>query len=221
MTTNLVALNNYGADLLDSGRLGDAAATFKETLKATRELLKVDPPAPAEEAPGSTNFAKDMRRRISPNMWYSDITSVEGSSFLVYILAERIDVSSQDNKGPSLNSISASVLFNLALTHHMKAISSPSQAAFAAVAQLYEHSYRLAIQALDGDHFLALATLNNLVHVQAKLHNMEDAERICGLLWGAVLEVDTEDSESSSTFEGFFANVVHIAFKHSHSAAAA
>jgi len=218
MNTIPIELNNYGASLVSQGKLKDAVATFKDALKSARDLLQSTLLQGEKSSKPSPN--RTITRPLSPGVWLSDDKFPGRSNFLVYSQPERIDLSSQEK---SLNSMSAEILFNLALTHHLEALSNPPKAAFAIVIQLYEHAYRLFTQTDDGDSFLALAVLNNLAHVHCKLQNMDDAEKICGLLWGAVLDAQNQDDSehSLSAFEEFFTNVVHIAFKHSQQAAAA
>lgn len=205
--------------LLGEGRLEEAASTFKAALKSTRDLLQTNT-VEASASPAVTGHdCVKPTRQLTPDVWISDSATPEGSTFLVY---RAPDVICSTALTPSLNSMSASILFNLALTHHLKAMSRPSPAAaFATVTQLYEHTYRLVAQEPDADRFLALAILNNLAHVHYRMSNLADAERMCGLLWGAVLEAEKEDPGVEPLFEGFYTNVIHVTFRHSQSAAAA
>jgi hypothetical protein len=221
MTSNMkpIELNNHGAALLDEGRLEEAASAFKGAFKSTRDLLQANPLAETTASRAEENKCVKPRL-LTLDMWISDLATPEGSDFLVYSAPERLGGTTSTPS--SLNNISAaSILFNLALTHHLKAMSRPSPAAFATVTQLYKHTYRIAAQEPDTDRFLPLAILNNLAHVHYRMQNLADAERMCGLLWDAVLEAEKNDSGVKSLFEGFYTNVIHVTFRCSQSAAAA
>jgi hypothetical protein len=220
MTLNMkpTEMNNHGATLLDEGRLEEAASAFKGALKATRDLLQANPLADTTASRSACSSKCVRPRPLTLDMWISDFAISEGSDFLVYSAPERFGGSTST---PSFNCLSASILFNLSLTHHLKAMSTPTPAGFAKVAQLYEHTYRLVAQEPGTDRFLALAILNNLAHVHYRMQNHADAERMCGLLWDAVLEGENENAGVQSLFEGFHTNVIHVTFRHSQSAAAA
>jgi hypothetical protein len=214
-------LNNRGVSLLELGQLEAASCAFKDALKATRDQLNLLP-ADSENVLG-TQRPDDSVRSWTPHSWITDRISSGGSSFLVYRVPERICP-----KGLTPNSLDSiptsvvvSILFNLSLTHHLRAMASRSPAAYETALQLYEHTYRLITQDKSADLFLPLAVLNNVAHVQYKMENLLAADRTCGLLWRAVLDIEEQESSMSSMVEGFCTNVIQVTFKHSQSAAAA
>lgn len=227
-----IFLNNVGTACLYKGELEQAASAFKESLREVKSVLcevdqqMMDEDLPPKASTSTTQLSCEPSRHITPDMWMVDVAAHQGSDFLVYRAPERIHEtgrSSDSMEDPRsrtrvLNRMSAAILFNLSLTHHLKAISSPSREAFNTVLKLYEHSYRLVAQEVGGDRFLAMVILNNLAHVHYRLHNLADAERLCSLLWGAVLDME---KRHTSSFEGFYSNVIHVTLRHSHSAAAA
>lgn len=214
-------LNDIGSTLLEQGDLEAAALALKEALKATRDVL-------GEKVITSNETSLDPRYELSQtdarpssrNAWIPDGVLPDGSPFLVYRSPESISRESRTTS-MTLNGISASILFNLSLTHHLRAMSSPIPALYDTSLKLYEHTYRLIAQDENTDHFLALAVLNNVAHIQYKLHNPEEAERTCGLLWGAVLEMEQRETKMSWMVDAFCKNVVQATFKHSQAAPAA
>jgi hypothetical protein len=220
LTMKAAQLNNRGAALLEKGLLEEASFTFKEALRATRDELNKH-----ERKSGlACNETCSGVRSATPLSFISDGLKSGGSSFLVYRMPERICEECMTPNSlhaiPSL--IVASILFNLSLTHHLRAIASPSAASYSTALQLYEHTYRLIVQDENVDNFLPLAVLNNVAHLQYKMDNLHSAELTLGLLWRAVLDrEEQEQANMHSPLEGFCTNVIRVNFKHSQPAAAA
>ena len=212
------ALNSRGACFLEQGHLEEASSAFKEALKEIRDQMNRVPIDSVDVAP--SNRIHDRRRVSTPQSWTSDRISSRGSLFLVYATPNQVcrdGVAS--NKSP--NSLSASIMFNLSLTHHMKAMASPSHAAYNTALQLYEYTYRLLSRDGSSEYVLLLAVMNNVAHVQYKMRDRLAAERTCSLLWRAVLDIEEQDATISSTVDGFCTNVIQVFFKHSQAAAVA
>ena len=211
-------LNNRGACFLEQGHLEEASSEFKEALKEVRDVLNRIPKESVDAAPSYR--ITDRRRTSTPQSWISDRISSRGSAFLVYSAPHQIvHECFTPNKSP--NAIPASIMFNLSLTHHMKAMANPSPAAYGTALQLYEHTYRLLARDESSEYLLLLAVMNNIAHVQYKMRDRCAAERTCSLLWSAVLEVEGQDATMSSKVDGFCTNVIQVFFKHSQSAAVA
>jgi hypothetical protein len=212
------ALNNRGACFLEQGHLEEASSAFKEALKEIRDQMNRFPTDGEDVAP--SNRINDRRRVSTPQSWTSDRISSRGSVFLVYATPNQVCRDGvEPNKSP--NWLSASIMFNLSLTHHMKAMASPSPAAYNTALQLYEYTYRLLSRDASSEYVLLLAVMNNVAHVQYKMRDRLAAERTCSLLWRAVLDIEEQDTTISSTVDGFCTNVIQVFFKHSQAAAVA
>jgi hypothetical protein len=211
-----VNLNNQGADFVLAGRLDEAARAFKEAIKATRDLLQLDQDG-SHDAELPRRLVSENCQSLGRDVWVSDANNLEGCTFLVY----QAPLIIQDGPGQMpLNRLNAVILFNLALSCHLKAMQGiPSYSFFERVVQLYEHSYKLMPHDED-DRFIMLTILNNLVHIHYRLQHAQSVECLCSALWEAMMQGETKEKHSS-LFEGLFTNVVIVAFKHSQSAPAA
>lgn len=238
----LVALNNAGVDCISQNRFNEATAYFNEALKLTKTLLTQHEHAATEQqdaphrcnqhcnslescalpiqVPPSTRGSSTSDRDV----WLSDSKTPDGNAFLVYCTPQVLQYG-QDKSIRSLNYVSAMILFNLALAHHLKALSLPlSQAAYTTAAKLYEHTYRVAEQESRVGNLILLAILNNLAHIHLRMECRDDAERLCGILWSVVVEAaecESQRPEGALLIEGLYTNVIHVTVRHSQSAAAA
>jgi tetratricopeptide (TPR) repeat protein len=216
-TNRPVNLNNEGVNFLNVGLYDDAARSFKEALSLTRDMLVRQQECKLDGQPNQAS-RESYPVILDRDLWLSDTGIVGGCAFMVFQAPVKIQQSLDDIP---LNRLSAMILFNFALSHHLKATSSEGCTSYEKIIQLYEHAYRLFSQETKCDSFiLTLAIVNNLAHLHYKLRNEKDAERLCSALWGAVLLAE-RCAVDTSQLEGFFSNVIHVAFKHSQSAPAA
>jgi len=212
---------------MEQGRLEEAVAAFREALKMTSAQLQN---VPEEKVNVSAYHRSEGTRRLSsPQSWISNEVSSKGSPFLVYSSAEKIrqesltlDESCTSSISTPFLSIVTKILFNLSLTYHMKAMTSHlPEPVYGNALQLYEHTYNVIAQSQGMGDFLRLAILNDVAHIHYKTRDFVAAERSCGLLWRAVLDMEGFESRMSPIVEGFCKNVIHVTFNCSQPAAAA
>jgi hypothetical protein len=152
-------------------------------------------------------------------------------SSYVYRYASRISTKGLVHCPENCSTISAIIVYHLALVHHLQALqtegSHESVTSLKKAARLYEHSYQLHMnESGTVDDRRAMGLLNNLAHVNHMLHDESKANKCWQMLLSLILyvreyRVSEEHEEIRSDVHGFLTNVTHLMLKASVSAPAA
>jgi tetratricopeptide (TPR) repeat protein len=199
--SELTELNNAGSLYISNGQFADAIRCFTSGLRIARNMIQSEQNNCDESLPTTTDddagYQADQWMTIELEIGGGD---VEAAEFFYQVqalncMSDRQDLvyrkpivlAEDDASSYTLNAYSFLTVFNLALAHHLDALSKEvtseitsdsSCCQFQAALSLYELAYSLQMQ--DDACVTALhacAIINNIGQVQRKLKNDEIAER--------------------------------------------
>jgi hypothetical protein len=188
-TLNLIIdLNNEGVDYLEKGNLESAALVLRDALAATKQLMKDreeksqavrihGPMISTCQQPTAFPVCESAPVELhasfpsNPNEG-NQSDSTTASDDYVFRRAYKLN---KEHHGSCSPICSLTCMFNLALTHHLRALD-PSSAgktqhfkSLQAATKLYELTYTMLMQDDDGiscfTSLMALAIINNLAHI--------------------------------------------------------
>lgn len=198
--SELTELNNAGSLYISKGQFEDAIRCFTSGLKIARNMLQYDrdnsDQSPPTSTDGDAGYEAEQWMTIDMEIGSGNMEAAEffyqvqalncmsDQQDLVY--RQPIVLAEDDAASYTLNAYSFLIVFNLALAHHLSALSKEvtgetmsdsSCRQLQAALSLYELAYSLQMQ--DDACVTALhacAIINNIGQVQRKLKNDETAE---------------------------------------------
>mmetsp|Transcript_60249 Transcript_60249/g.90818 ORF Transcript_60249/g.90818 Transcript_60249/m.90818 type:complete len:260 (-) Transcript_60249:77-856(-) len=196
----IVASINEGADLIAGGEFGCALVSLKNALIESRNIhIRFESANVNRNLNHTTTRSISLGHALGTDMVTTD-DGDNGDCSLVFrkpvkltLLTTPPDIDADTAVGPiesNMGVISASIVFNMALSLHLSALTSSTASGQKAnspprnlrkAVELYERAYQL--QAVSEnvpprEHFgLLMAILNNLAHAHALLGNHQRSER--------------------------------------------
>jgi tetratricopeptide (TPR) repeat protein len=215
-------LNNRGSILISSGNYEEAIGILARALQATRVIM--------ENTPVDQNVHGCQTPSLDAFMSTGALIATEESAnsngeCKGYIYGRPIQVHdlSLAKGGQSTVLISVIIIFNLALAHHLLAMSNnESRAAIAKAIQLYKYAFELQRDNQGGSDALFTVTVLNILGLAYELLGDEVTAGIFfdRLLSTAMFLIDCGEGQVLSQFDGFFRNVSHLVFQSGGAAAA-
>lgn len=194
-TANAILLSNAGSRLLVEGRYANALKMFVKSLK----VLKLSKRSRSANLPISLDdcILESSSEQKDP---------MESSSF---VCAEPIFV---DEEEGNFLKLFATIVFNLALVHHLQGLRCRSTSALNKAATLYEMCLKVQIKnRFDlGEYYKLLVLPNNLGHVNMRLGRTKRAQGYMQFLSRQLATYGSGKSavqETRPNLEGFFLNV--------------
>jgi hypothetical protein len=221
-----IASSNEAVHHLETGNLGSVVGCLANALKmikqAITEASAADSQCTLQGCCGEQNVFTEPVLISYPSML---------QSAYVYKYPSRISTKGVVHCTETCNTISAIIVYHLALVHHLQALetegSADSFTCLQKAVSLYEHSYQLHMN-VNGtvDDRRAMGLLNNLAHVHHMLHDEGKADKCWQMLLSLILyvreyRVAEDQEESRSDVHGFLTNVTYLMLKASVSAPAA
>ena len=222
-----IATSNRAVHHLESGDLGSAVSCLSSALKMIKEAI-----TEVLSAVDSKCTSQDSceGQAVSTEPVFISCKFMLQSSY-VFTYASRISTKDLVQGTDTCNTISAIIVYHLALVHHLQAVetegSLESFTCLQKAVRLYEHSYKLHMN-VNGplDDRRAMGLLNNLAHVNHMLHDETKADKCWQMLLSLILYVREygaakDQEESRSEVHGFLTNVSYLMLKESVSSPAA
>ena len=200
-----ISSNNEGVECLRRGQLKETTLHLSSSLQSAKAALmttqRVSTVGSQQEDPATVSVSLQtlsVELDMLPSSSASTAASVHAVCTKIFLLQRSDEESSNNRSTPEelCNTLSAIVVFNLALLHHLKGMqasdvtSSTTPNDFEKAVRLYEHSYQLHMN--DSTHssspdfsLRAMSILNNLAHV----HSVLNDETRSGLCWQKLLSL--------------------------------
>jgi tetratricopeptide (TPR) repeat protein len=219
----LIKLNNDGASLLGLGRLDDAASLLTQAIRLARSV-----------APQSSSTEEDIN--ASPCKFSLDHIVLTRPAFTSPPCSEPTTLSSSRTEKsrfvykepifiPEIGdlvlniphtAISVSIIYNLALAHHLQALETDSSVLILKAMKLYEFSHQMqtASKLLIPSAFLTMIILNNQGRIQRALGDLEGAGRYFCQLLSSTRRYKDEAEQEQETEDMFLNFLVESALQH-------
>jgi tetratricopeptide (TPR) repeat protein len=218
---NAVELNNTGAVFLDSGDYGNAARVLVEGIQSYKQLVLAFQQADNSELSflGENGIDSLMEKsRCLHSRECDDEDDWETAGANVYMQPIHIPI---DNSRTAefcngrVITVLASLLFNLALSHHLLAIASErnSEALLRKAAHLYQFGLSLQGSGTGSWEFFAVVSLNNLGTVYRALEESETSERYFSELLFVTSQLTRSEgnpASDGSIYNVFYKNALQV-----------
>ena len=219
LTSSSIAWNNRGVADMIAGNTKGAAQKLAMSLGQIKEALVLvnkneDPSSPSSSTEDSETDKCQERSIHTRSVDISlppHVSSFSSGFTQVHSQAAILEqVSTSPFSSNTCNTVSAVVVFNLALLHHIRGLCDSSSGSSEKAQRLYEHSYQLHLNdataslcsANSSDCYRCMLILNNLAHIHASLGSMERAkqclQRLLTLFW-YLREYGLVEAPSAST----------------------
>ena len=220
--------NNEGACRINKGAY---ASAISELLAALRFIKKAMNKSSYKDA-ASTVMHQHSTLETEP-FSYEFETEVESTSFstrFVYKYPLQIRWESANECRDSCNKAASTIVFNLALVHHLRAMHTADPRTISRNDDLnksvcfYEKAYVLQLNEKCGESGIrAMATLNNLAHVNHLQHNEYRARQCWQMLLSLIVLVTDACSTNNNNgdLSCFLGSVTHLILRQAESAPAA
>jgi hypothetical protein len=232
-------LNNEGYCLIKNDRYDEAVVTLMQALRETkktavearneRRVSSCSQGSSRDTHPSSTTSPSQVEICTPVNMVDAETTFVDlamqdqldSPSQSPYMYTEPVFITDQlkASKDDSITTLSFIIMFNLALSHHLKGNSSEgvsSRKSLEIAKRLYELTFQMQAQEVETNLLLMSSLLNNLSLVHKALDNQHEAEQCDQLLLSALLllvDMGEMSRDSGSDLYGFMGNVMHLMIK--------
>jgi tetratricopeptide (TPR) repeat protein len=219
---HLITLTNQAAFLIDEREFADAFSILKEALIINRDFLTRVDEADQKNSPRSNSNL--LKKCMKSSHMKQDVFADDSDDF-IYRRPIRIPEGSQNNVEDYHFhvTLSVSLVFNLALAHHLCGLEGTKKAGMLEKAvHFYTLSQQLfAQQHLDTMSFI-LAVTNNIGQIRNTLGQTEVADELFQRMLTTLLYLNEYDWDTKEfSLEGFFRNTTHLVLKNSHTAKAA
>jgi tetratricopeptide (TPR) repeat protein len=218
----VVALNNRGVNCLANFRYKDAVSCFSKGLALAKQSLLhfetiCETKTSSEVSTPTGHFHQADRKPLYISNKFED--HVAGDQ--PFVFTRPIFISEESSVKETSSSyfveLSFMMLYNLALCHHLYALSSSSddedtETTLQKALSLYELAYRvLSTEDTDATVLHQMVIVNNLGHVHAQLQNVE-CSRQCfeNLLSTIMLVKDCGEADSVQDMDGFLSNTLAL-----------
>jgi tetratricopeptide (TPR) repeat protein len=208
-----IFLNNQGVNFLESGSFKEAAQSFSRGLTIAKIALEEsndDTETSSDACPTGRFHQAVMKPLHLSNKFEDQMTDDQPFVFTRPILIS--ENSDEEVSSSYFISLSFMQLYNLALCHHLYALSSEdnSQKKLQKALSLYELAYTL--QRTDDTKATVLqnmAIVNNLGHIHAALQNFECSMQCFDNLLSTIMLVK-DSGEQVEQMDGFLSNVMNL-----------
>ena len=226
-----IKLNNEGAYYLRNGDFAAANTHFAASLNASKQLQMTTQLAQDDHERSCPKFDCTLDCLMMGQRERDDSKALFGNEqeYFVYEHPILIPLSEEDeHHAPefryqtNLVTISAAIIFNLSLCHHLSALSkrrNESKSLLRKAIQLYGFGLQL-LDENDSCSIFRIATINNLGQIYQALDDMDKSDQCFRQLLMILVE-RSRRSTSAGIYEDFFRNVSYLLFPLSTTNAAA
>jgi tetratricopeptide (TPR) repeat protein len=218
---NVIELNNSGAAFLDSGDYGHAARVLVEGMQSYKHLVLAIQQADNNELsfPGENGIDSLMKKSRCLHSRECDDEDWDTAGANVYMQPIHIPIYNSRTAefcNGRVITILASLLFNLALSHHLLAIASErnSGALLRKAAHLYQFGLSLHGRGTGSWKFFAVVSLNNLGTVYRSLEESETSEKYFSELLFVTSQLTRSEgnpaSEDGPIYSVFYKNALQV-----------
>jgi tetratricopeptide (TPR) repeat protein len=218
-----VFLNNQGVAYLEERKIEKSLGCFQEALSLCQDPLQENDKLRAESHSEPSLARQDLSAVIKPRDLRPDYFSKKvGEGGFVYSKALAIDGRLIRPHIDIFSLLSYVAIFNLALCHHTKGVTTSSESTLRTAFRLYELAHRSMVRGGNEDILLFLAVANNLSRVLMRLGE-HDRATLCSKQVLAMLMYITHEGKSvdQKLCKKFFSNVSHLILRCIQTAAAA
>jgi tetratricopeptide (TPR) repeat protein len=229
--------NNEGVSLIESGRFDEAIIEFSKGLTLVKQILALQGDDQADEAASDSMDTSAEPSSHSPSYHFHKmqepkaITECEGQEEVVgnapFIFRAPICIQSHPFDHMSFKyyvESSFMLLYNLALTHHLSALSgNNSQKRLRKALSLYELAYTIQMtEDIQLTVLQTMAIINNLGQIHTALGDEEKSRQCFQHLLSSIMFLnDCGDRDSVEQMDGFIASVMPLILMGSSAPAAA
>jgi tetratricopeptide (TPR) repeat protein len=210
---NIVHLNNYGASFLKSADYKNAVKTLARGLQASRRLLEKLIENQEDTTLSACGLDSMMNQPYHPQN--SNESDCNADTYL-YQLPIHVTEELRTTYS-SYVMVSVSLIFNLALAHHLLALSGNHEnprALLRKAARFYEYGFDLQQgQGRAPSEIFCMASLNNLGQVYQALGEKESAKKCFQYLISTIMELARCQELDGSIYEVFHRNAFHMTFR--------
>jgi tetratricopeptide (TPR) repeat protein len=218
-----VFLNNQGVAYLEERKIEKSLGCFQEALSLCQDPLQENDKLRAESHSEPSLARQDLSAVIKPRDLRRDYFSKKvGEGGFVYSKALAIDGRLIRPHIDIFSLLSYVAIFNLALCHHTKGVTTSSESTLRTAFRLYELAHRSMVRGGNEDILLFLAVANNLSRVLMRLGE-HDRATLCSKQVLAMLMYITHEGKpvDQKLCQQFFSNVSHLILRCIQTAAAA
>ena len=229
-----VKLHSEGLRFFQSRNYDEAIKRFSESLLQIKEILPM-------RKKRTQHSSDDRIANASPALFFLLNESEDGkmpeaychasfmnhSSSFIFKCPVMLDCDSTERPSCKLSeSLSYIILYNLALSNHLRATENGilSEARLKRALRLYEFAYHVQTkEQISLNNMQTMALVNNIGHIHRVLKNEEEASQCFQHLLSVIMYVvgDCGERESNDHLDGFLANVMPLILQQSPSASAA
>ena len=218
--TCAIKYNNQGVYFLKCGLYDEAVSAFTESLFMAKRLMAMY--QECYDAAGHTQTRKcDESYCLRP---YCDFVQLKSSPYMEsnsrrgFIFSSPIEVH-DDLEGAPMHCylrMSFIVMFNLAISHHLLAMSNQDRMTqidnLEKATRLYQLAYGIHMQEdVNISVYQTIPIVNNLSQVHYSLGNFRDANVCCkNLLTTLVFLRECGEDKTVDNLDGFYSNVMHL-----------